>query len=101
MLLTLPRITSIKFYFGIQLKYITSFPLSKAWNSVVTGMLIMVLMVQNDETELLVCLYAPYDSGGLILFYHVFSVVKKSPLTGQWWCTPLIPALERQRQVHF
>jgi hypothetical protein len=27
--------------------------------------------------------------------------VKKMPGAGQWWQTPLIPALERQRQVDF
>jgi hypothetical protein len=26
---------------------------------------------------------------------------KKSPDAGQWWCTPLIPALGRQMQVDF
>jgi hypothetical protein len=27
--------------------------------------------------------------------------VKSSVRAGQWWCTPLIPALGRQRQVDF
>jgi hypothetical protein len=27
--------------------------------------------------------------------------VKKNILSRAWWCTPLIPALRRQRQVEF
>ena len=32
--------------------------------------------------------------------YIALSVLKKI-LAGQWWCMPLIPALERQRQENF
>jgi hypothetical protein len=27
--------------------------------------------------------------------------IKKKKKAGQWWCTPLIPALGRQRQADF
>jgi hypothetical protein len=37
-----------------------------------------------------------------IMVAVLFSFKKKSiKCSGQWWCTPLIPALGRQRQADF
>jgi hypothetical protein len=30
-----------------------------------------------------------------------YSTIKNNDFAGQWWCTPLIPALGRQRQANF
>jgi hypothetical protein len=32
---------------------------------------------------------------------HHFRPIKKEDLSWVWWCTPLIPALGRQRQADF
>jgi hypothetical protein len=37
----------------------------------------------------------------LIALWSGRKLFKKSSPTGQWWCTPLIPALGRQRQMDF
>jgi hypothetical protein len=36
-----------------------------------------------------------------VLLRHFFNAVEKVFRAGLWWCTPLIPALGRQRQVDF
>jgi hypothetical protein len=35
------------------------------------------------------------------LFYDIKKKKKRVALDQQWWCTPLIPALGRQRQADF
>ena len=33
------------------------------------------------------------------VFRMLIAVIGKKITAGQWWCTPLIPALRRQKQV--
>jgi hypothetical protein len=35
------------------------------------------------------------------MYIHMIFILKLKLTAGQWWCTPLIPALGRQRQVDF
>jgi hypothetical protein len=41
-----------------------------------------------------------YETPNLFLALLILPL-KKEEQAGQWWCTSLIPALERQRQVDF
>jgi hypothetical protein len=56
----------------------------------------------EGENKLPKAVLCSLDFGlGTCYYVHKINKYRKIHLTGQWWRTPLIPALGRQRQVNF